>query len=58
MITCHVNIMSHVSHHQGWVACKIGLRIHTHSTFMERSGVFRTTQFAYRKGLGTCDTLL
>ena len=26
--------------------------------FMERSGVLPTTQFAYRKGLGTCDTLL
>ena len=25
---------------------------------MERSGVFPTTQFAYRKGLGTCDALL
>ena len=25
---------------------------------MERSGVFPTTQFAYRKGLGTCDPLL
>ena len=24
---------------------------------MERSGVFPTTQFAYRKGLGTCDAL-
>ena len=26
--------------------------------FLERSGVFPTTQFAYRKGLGTCDALL
>ena len=26
--------------------------------FMERSGVLSTTQFAYRKGLGTCDALL
>ena len=26
--------------------------------FMECSGVFPTTQFAYRKGLGTCDELL
>ena len=26
--------------------------------FMERSGVLLTTQFAYRKGLGTCDALL
>ena len=26
--------------------------------FMERSGVLPTTQFAYRKGMGTCDTLL
>ena len=26
--------------------------------FMERSGVLRTTQFAYWKGLGTCDALL
>ena len=26
--------------------------------FMERSGVLPTTQFVYRKGLVTCDTLL
>ena len=26
--------------------------------FMERNGVLPTTQFAYRKGLGTCDSLL
>ena len=26
--------------------------------FMERNGVFPTTQFAYRKGLGICDSLL
>ena len=26
--------------------------------FMERSGVLPTTQFAYRKGLGTCNSLL
>ena len=26
--------------------------------FMERSGVFPNTQFAYRNGLGTCDALL
>ena len=26
--------------------------------FMERSGALRTTQFAYRKGLGTCVVLL
>ena len=26
--------------------------------FMERIGVLPTTQFAYRKGLGTCDALL
>ena len=25
---------------------------------MERTGVLPTTQFAYRKGLGTCDALL
>ena len=25
---------------------------------MERNGVLPTTQFAYRKGLGTCDSLL
>ena len=25
---------------------------------MERSGVLPTTQFVYRKGLGTCDSLL
>ena len=26
--------------------------------FMERHGVLPSTQFAYRKGLGTCDALL
>ena len=26
--------------------------------FMERSGVLPTTQFSFRKGLGTCDALL
>ena len=26
--------------------------------FMERNGMLPTTQFAYRKGLGTCDALL
>ena len=26
--------------------------------FMERNGVLPTTQFAYRKGLGTCDAFL
>ena len=26
--------------------------------FMERSGVLPTAQFAYQKGLGTCDALL
>ena len=26
--------------------------------FMERSGVLPTTQFAYQKGMGTCDALL
>ena len=26
--------------------------------FMERNGVLTTTQFDYRKGLGTCDALL
>ena len=26
--------------------------------FIEQSGVLPTTQFAYRKGLGTCDALL
>ena len=26
--------------------------------FMERSGVLPTTQFVYRKSLGTCDALL
>ena len=26
--------------------------------FMERSGVLPITQFAYRKGMGTCDALL
>ena len=29
-----------------------------HGRFMESSGVLPTTQFAYRKGLGTCDALL
>ena len=29
-----------------------------HGRFMECSGVLPTTQFAYRKGLGTCDALL
>ena len=28
------------------------------SRFMERSGVLPTTQFAYRKDMGTCDALL
>ena len=27
-------------------------------SFMEGTGVLPTTQFAYRKGLGTCDALL
>ena len=26
--------------------------------FIEHSGVLLTTQFAYRKGLGTCDALI
>ena len=26
--------------------------------FISRSGVLPTTQFAYRKGMGTCDALL
>ena len=26
--------------------------------FMERNSVLPTTQFAYRKGMGTCDALL
>ena len=26
--------------------------------FVERSGVLPTTQFAYQKGMGTCDALL
>ena len=29
-----------------------------HRRFMECRGVLPTTQFAYRKGLGTCDALL
>ena len=29
-----------------------------HGQFMESSGLLPTTQFAYRKGLGTCDALL
>ena len=29
-----------------------------HGQFMERCGVLPTNQFAYRKGLGTCDAFL
>ena len=35
--------------------CLVSVRL---GRFMERSGVRPTTQFAYRKGLGTCDELL
>ena len=35
--------------------CLVSVRL---GRFMERSGVLPTTQFAYRKGLGTCDALL
>ena len=36
---------------EGLVSVRLG-------RFMERSGVLPTTQFTYRKGLGTCDALL
>ena len=35
--------------------CPVSVRL---GRFMERSGVLPTTQFVYRKGLGTCDALL
>ena len=35
--------------------CLVSVRLRQ---FMECSGVLPTTQFAYRKGLGTCDALL
>ena len=35
--------------------CLVSVRL---GRFMEHSGVLPTTQFAYRKGLGTCDALL
>ena len=35
--------------------CLVSVRL---GWFMERSGVLITTQFAYRKGLGSCDALL
>ena len=35
--------------------CLVSVRL---GRFMERSGVLLTTQFAYQKGLGTCDALL
>ena len=35
--------------------CLVSVRL---GRFMERSGVLPTDQFAYRKGLGTCDALL
>ena len=35
--------------------CLVSVRL---GRFMEPSGVLPTTQFAYRKGLGTCDALL
>ena len=35
--------------------CLVSVRL---GRFMERIGVLPTTQFAYRKGLGTCDALL
>ena len=35
--------------------CLVSVRLRR---FMEHSGVLPTTQFAYRKGLGTCDALL
>ena len=35
--------------------CLVSVRL---GLFMECSGVLPTTQFAYRKGLGTCDALL
>ena len=35
--------------------CMVSVRL---GRFMECSGVLPTTQFAYQKGLGTCDALL
>ena len=35
--------------------CLVSIRL---GRFMERSGLLTTTQFAYWKGLGTCDALL
>ena len=35
--------------------CLVSVRL---GRFMEQSGVLPTTQFAHRKGLGTCDALL
>ena len=35
--------------------CLVSVRL---GRFMERSGVLPTTEFAFRKGLGTCDALL
>ena len=35
--------------------CLVAVRL---ARFMEHCGVLPTTQFAYRKGLGTCDALL
>ena len=35
--------------------CLVSVRL---GRFMERSGVLPTTNFEYRKGLGTCDALL
>ena len=34
------------------------LKATNYQSKFERSGLFSTTQFAYRKGLGTCDALL
>ena len=35
--------------------CLVSVRL---GLFMEHNGVLPTTQFAYRKGMGTCDALL
>ena len=44
-----ISVLSKVFEHR--VSVRLG-------RFMKRSGVLQTTQFAYRKGLGTCDALL
>ena len=46
----HYVIASYITAHL-WLSVRLG-------QFMECSGVLPTAQFAYRKGLGTCDALL